>query len=90
MFKSLVALAILSAASAPALAENTSADATAATPAPAAKPPTVKKRVCETVDEDPYSRLGNRRICRVIEVPAPATGGQSGHQAPESSSSERG
>jgi hypothetical protein len=89
MFKSLVALAILSAASAPALAENVSADATTATPAPAAKPPMVKKRVCETVDEDPYSRLGNRRICRVIEVPAPTTGGQDGSQVPASSNSER-
>jgi len=88
MLKSLVALAILSAASAPALAENASADATATTPAPAAKPPTVKKRVCETVDEDPYSRLGSRRICRVIEVPAPANGQT--QQAPASSSSERG
>ena len=87
MLKSLVALAIMSAASAPALAENAAADQ-ATTPAPAAKPPTVKKRVCETVDEDPYSRLGNRRICRVIEVPAPANGQT--QQAPASSNPERG
>lgn len=88
MFKSLVALAILSAASAPALSQNTSDPEAASTPA--AKPPTVKKRVCETVDEDPYSRLGNRRICREVEVPAPAHGGQNGQQAPASSNSERG
>ena len=87
MFKSLVALAILSATSAPALSQTTTADPAASVPA--TKPATVKKRVCETVDEDPYSRLGNRRICRVIEVPASSTGGgQSGQKAP--GSSERG
>ncbi len=87
MLKSLVALAILSAASAPALSQPADS-APAAAPAPTAQPATVKKRVCETVDEDPYSRLGNRRICRTIEVPAPSTGNQSGQKAPVSS--ERG
>ena len=33
-----------------------------------AKPLTVKKRVCEYAEEDSYSRLGGRKICRTIEV----------------------
>ena len=76
MYKSLVALAILSVASAPVLAQTA--------PAPAqtqAKPPMVKKRICEVVDEDSYSRLGNRKICRTIEVPVTPTSGQT-TQAP--------
>jgi hypothetical protein len=86
MFKSLVALAILSVASAPVLAQTVPG-----TQAPQAKPQTVKKRVCQTIDEDSYSRLGNRKICRTIEVPAPAAGGQNGQAAPVSASpNERG
>ena len=42
-----------------------------------AKPQTVKKRVCEQIDENPYSRLGNRKICRTIEVPVTSTNGTS-------------
>ena len=73
MFKSLVALAILSVASAPVLAQT--APAPAQTPA---KPQTVKKRVCEVTEEDSYSRLGARKICRTIEVPAIPTDAQNG------------
>ena len=47
-----------------------------------AKPQMVKKRVCEVIDEDPSSRLGNRKICKTIEVPAPATTGGGNQQAP--------
>ena len=86
MVKSLVALVIFSVATAPAIAQAAPADASA----PAAKPQTVKKRVCETIDEDPYSRLGARKICRVIEVPAPEAGGQNGQTAPAPANSERG
>jgi len=77
MHKSLVALAILGAASVPASAQTsptapatanqtTSASSNQAQPA---KPQTMKKRVCEQIDEDSYSRLGNRKICKTIEVP---------------------
>jgi hypothetical protein len=65
MYKPLVALAILSAMSVPAVAQT----APATNQAQPAKPQTVKKRVCEVVDEDSYSRLGNRKICKTIEVP---------------------
>jgi hypothetical protein len=77
MYKFLVALAILSATSVPAVAQTPPA----ANPAQPAKPQTIKKRVCEVVEEeDPASRLGSHKICRTIEVPAPnsdtATNGQ--------------
>jgi hypothetical protein len=72
MFKSLVALAILSAAGAPALAE-TPAPAAIAAPVPAAKPQTVTKRVCTKVDEeDTGTRLGTARVCHNVEVAVPA------------------
>lgn len=67
MYKSLVALAILSVASSPVLAQPAPAQ-----PASPSKPQMVKKRVCETTDENSYSRLGNRKVCRTIEVPAPS------------------
>jgi|SRR5689334_9331475 hypothetical protein len=82
MHKSLVALAILGAASVPASAQTsptapatahqtTSASSNQAQPA---KPQTMKKRVCEQIDEDSYSRLGNRKICKTIEVPVTTSG----------------
>jgi hypothetical protein len=77
MYKTLVALAILSVASAPVAAQTPPAQ-----PAAPAKPQTVKKRVCETTEEDSYSRLGGRKICRMVEVPAPASGGQNNTQNP--------
>ena len=78
MYKSLVVLTIFSMMSVSAAAQTTP-PANSAQPA---KPQTVKKRVCEQVDEDPYSRLGNRKICKTIEVPAPAGGASNGQQAP--------
>jgi hypothetical protein len=80
MFKSLVVLAFLSTTSAPVLAQTVPA----ANSAQPAKPQTVKKRVCETIDEDPSSRLGNRKICKTIEVPATGAGsqGKQGAQSP--------
>ena len=78
MRKSMVVLAILGTMSVPAFAQTT-ADQTAQNAAQPAKPQMIKKRVCEAIDENPYSRLGNRKICRTIEVPAPV--GQNGSQS---------
>ena len=70
MHKPLVVLAIFSMMSVPAAAQT----APAADPGQPAKPQMIKKRVCEQVDEDPYSRLGSRKICKTVEVPAPTSG----------------
>jgi len=78
MHKPLVVLTIFSMMSVSAAAQPVPA----ANPAQPAKPQTIKKRVCEQVDEDPYSRLGNRKICKTIEVPAPTSGTSNGGQAP--------
>jgi hypothetical protein len=82
MLKTLVVLALAGAMSAPALAQ-------AAAPAPAAnsaqqpaKPQTVKKRVCYQEEADSYSRLGGRKICKVVDVPATSGGGQPASQNP--------
>ena len=77
MYKTLVALAILSVASAPVAAQTAPAQPT--TPA---KPQMVKKRICETTEEDSYSRLGARKVCRTVEVPATPSGGQNNAQNP--------
>ena len=81
MFKSLVVLAMVGTMSAPVLAQTAPTTDQTQTPA---KPQTVKKRVCETIEEDPSSRLGNRKICRMIEVPvkSPADAPTAGNQAP--------
>jgi len=80
MYKSLVALAILGAIAVPATAQTAAPAASQAQPA---KPQTVKKRVCEQIDEDSYSRLGNRKICKTIEVPVEQqSGAANGQQAP--------
>jgi len=79
MFKSLVVLAAVSTMSGPVFAQaaqdqsQTQAQGQAQQPA---KPQMVKKRVCEQIDENPYSRLGNRKICKTIEVPVTPTSGQ--------------
>jgi hypothetical protein len=90
MRKFLVALAIMGATSMPAVAQTMTPSTT--TPATTnqiqpAKPQMIKKRVCEQIDEDSYSRLGSRKICKTVEVPAeqPNNNGQ----AP-TNSSERG
>jgi hypothetical protein len=88
MFKSLVALAIAGAMSAPALAQTATAQ-----PAPVAKPQTVKKVVCQRVDveETTGSRLGSApKVCKTVEVPVTQGGSASGQQAPAGSSPERG
>ena len=83
MRKSLVVLAIFSTMSVPALAQpanTTSGNAAANAPA---KPQMVKKRVCTYAEEDSYSRLGGRKICKTIEVPAEKTAsGSQGNQTP--------
>jgi hypothetical protein len=78
MHKPLVVLTIFSMMSVSAAAQT----APPANPAQPAKPQTVKKRVCEQIDEDSYSRLGNRKICKTIEVPAPTSDTSNGEQAP--------
>ena len=89
MLKSLVVLAALSTMSGPVFAQaaqdqsQTQAQAVGQAQQPA-KPQTVKKRVCEQIDENPYSRLGSRKICRTIEVPVTPVSGQA-TQAPAQS-----
>jgi hypothetical protein len=79
MFKSLVVLAAVGTMSGPVFAQaaqdqsQTQVQGQAQQPA---KPQMVKKRVCEQIDENPYSRLGNRKICKTIEVPVTPTSGQ--------------
>lgn len=71
MRKWFIAFTIAGVMTAPAAAQSTSTTtSTSAAASGKTKPPTEKKRVCEQLDEDPYSRLGNRKICRTIEVPA--------------------
>lgn len=82
MRKSLVVLAILSTMSVPAVAQNTTAAVSGQQPA---KPQTVKKRVCYQEEEDSYSRLGGRKICKTVEVPVKGTGAPE-QQAPASTS----
>jgi hypothetical protein len=84
MYKSLVALAILSVASAPLTAQTT------AQPTTPAKPQTVKKRVCYQEEEDSYSRLGGRKVCKMVEVPAQPSTGQNPQGQVPSGSNERG
>ena len=70
MRKLLVVLAILGTMSVPAFAQTTAQTPAQYTAQPA-KPQMIKKKICEQVEEDSYSRLGNRKVCRTIEVPAP-------------------
>lgn len=88
MFKYLVVLAAVSTMSSPVLAQatqNQSQSQAQAQPTQPGKPVMVKKRVCEQIDENPYSRLGNRKVCKTVEVPATGSGGESAQQAPASS-----
>ncbi len=84
MYKSLVAVAIIATASVPASAETNQTVPATANAAQPAKPQMVKKRVCQQIDEDSYSRLGNRKICKTIEVPVTANGAAANEQAPAS------
>jgi len=84
MRKSLIVLAILGTMSAPVLAQATTTAADSAQPA---KPQTVKKRVCYQEEEDSYSRLGGRKVCKTVEVPVKPGGGATGQQAPTQTNS---
>ena len=79
MYKSLVALAILSVASAPVAAQTAPATTPAATPD---KPQSVKKRVCYQEEADSYSRLGGRKVCKMVDVPAQPSNGQNNGSRP--------
>jgi hypothetical protein len=77
MQKLLVSLAAFGLFAAPAMAQVAPApqDQAQAQAAPAEKPKTVKKTVCKNVEEE--RSIGSRlapttKICRVVEVPAPA------------------
>ena len=81
MRKSLIVLAIFGTMSAPVLAQATT------TAADSAQPQTVKKRVCYQEEEDSYSRLGGRKVCKTVEVPVKPGGGATGQQAPTQTNS---
>lgn len=86
MMKSLFVLGVFGMLSIPAVAQTAPASPVAA-PAPAApqaQPQMVKKRVCEMLDdEDPYSRLGTRKICHTVMVKAdPGSAPATASQAP--------
>jgi hypothetical protein len=81
MHKSLVVLAIFSTMSVPAAAQT----APTANQVQNAKPQTAKKIVCKRVDDEETtgSRLSSApKVCKAVEVPAPAGGQASGQQAP--------
>ena len=86
MFKLMVALAFCGAMSASAVAQA----APTAPTAPVAKPQMVKKIVCQRVDleETTGSRLGSApKVCKTVEVPAPAKDrSASGQQSPAAGS----
>ena len=74
MQKSLAALAIVGVMSVPAAAQTSQTAPATANQAQPTKPQMIKKRVCEVTEEDSYSRLGGRKICKTIEVPADQAG----------------
>lgn len=78
MRKSLIVLAILGTMSAPVMAQNNAAPDSAQA---SAKPQTVKKRICTMTEEDSYSRLGGRKICKTVEVPVKPNNGTAEQQA---------
>ena len=78
MLKRMIALAIAGAMSVPVAAQTTQATAEV-TQTEAPKPQPVMKKVCtRVVDEEATgSRLSNsHKVCKMVEVPAPATGQQ--------------
>jgi hypothetical protein len=83
MHKPLVVLAIFSAMSIPAAAQTPPP----ANPAQPAKPPTIKKVVCQRVDEEETtgSRLGSApKVCKTVEVPVRGGTATSQEAAPQS------
>ncbi|HEX6741353.1 MAG TPA: hypothetical protein VF079_06110 [Sphingomicrobium sp.] len=79
MRKSLIVLAIFGTMSAPVVAQNNAAPDSAQA---SAKPQMVKKRICTMTEEDSYSRLGGRKICKTVEVPVKPTAGSTAEQTP--------
>lgn len=78
MSKFFVVLAIAGTMSTTAVAQQPQQTA-AATAAQPAKPQMIKKRVCQVLEDDnPYSRLGSRKICKTVEVPADPQNGATG------------
>lgn len=75
MVKGLVVLAMAGTMSIP-VAAQTAPSAPSTNQAQAAKPPMVKKQVCEDTEDNPYSTI-HRRVCRTIQVPAPASSSNS-------------
>jgi hypothetical protein len=86
MLKFLIALAVAGAMSTPVAAQTTQPANPEVAQNQAAKPQTVKKRICEQAEEDSYSRLGGRKICRTVEVPV-QPGGPANQQAPAQNTS---
>jgi len=87
MLKVMVVLAMAGTMSVPAAAQTTP-NSSATNQAQAAKPQMVKKQVCEDTEDNPYSSI-RRRVCRTVQVPAPANSPNSpnGQQASAPSSS---
>lgn len=93
MFPSVIMLALLGAANGSAFAQvqpqpqpapaPTAAPVVAPIVAPAPKPQTMKKVVCQRVDneETTGSRLGSApKVCKTVEVPVPASKGERGQR----------
>jgi hypothetical protein len=70
MRKSLVALAAFCAMTAPAFAQATEQAPEAQEQA---QPQTIKKRVCTKSEPMTGSRIGGKKVCKTIEVPANAS-----------------
>jgi hypothetical protein len=84
MQKYLAVLAILGATTVPASAQTAQTAPATANQTQAAKPQTIKKRICQVTEEDSYSRLGGRKICKTVEVPVDQAG-EDAQKAPSSS-----
>lgn len=85
MLKAMVVLAVAGTMSVPVVAQ-TAPNAPATNQAQAAKPPMVKKQICEDTEDNPYSSI-HRRVCRTIEVPAQPIGANGQRQASAPSTS---
>lgn len=81
MSKFLIVLAMAGAMSAPVAAQTQPQQGSSPQFTQPAKPQMIKKRICEQAEEDSYSRLGGRKICRTVEVPV-QQGGSASQQTP--------
>lgn len=86
MFKAMVVL-MIGTMSIPVAAQTATSTpgASTANQAQAAKPPMVKKQICEDTEDNPYSNI-RRRVCRIIQVPAQPGAASSQEAAAPSSS----